>query len=72
MRAGLFVPVGELGKQVTFVDIPGWAMRDVLVGFGLPEWQADGLVEDYAHYRRGETSTVSTAVRARAQDYDMG
>lgn len=52
-----------LGKQVTFVDIPEGAMRDALVGFGLPEWQADGLIEDYAHYRRGEAATVSTAVR---------
>jgi len=38
-------------------------MRDALVGFGFPEWQADGLVEDYAHYRRGEASSVSSAVR---------
>src|SRR5918992_23028 len=52
-----------LGKQVTFVDIPERAMRNALVGFGFPEWQADGLIEDYAHYRRGEASTVSTAVR---------
>jgi uncharacterized protein YbjT (DUF2867 family) len=52
-----------LGKQVMFVDIPERAMRDALVGFGFPEWQADGLIEDYAHYRRGEASTVSTAVR---------
>lgn len=52
-----------LGKPVTFVDVPERAMRDALVGFGFPEWQADGLVEDYAHYRRGEASTVSSAVR---------
>ncbi len=38
-------------------------MRDALIGFGLPEWQADGLVEDYAHYRRGEAATLSTTVR---------
>ena len=45
-----------LGKQITFVDIPEAAMRSALLSFGLPEWQADGLVEDYAHYRRGEAS----------------
>ena len=34
-----------------------------LIGFGLREWQADGLIEDYAHYRRGEATDVSTAVQ---------
>ena len=52
-----------LGKQVTFVDIPEQAMRDALISFGFSEWQADGLIEDYAHYRRGKASNISTAVR---------
>jgi uncharacterized protein YbjT (DUF2867 family) len=52
-----------LGKQVIFVDIPESAMRGALVGFGMPEWQADGLIEDYAHYRRGEATDVSSAVQ---------
>ncbi|HET9712064.1 MAG TPA: hypothetical protein VFP64_09295 [Pyrinomonadaceae bacterium] len=38
-------------------------MREALLGFGLPEWQAEGLIEDYAHYRRGEAANVSTAVQ---------
>jgi hypothetical protein len=38
-------------------------MRDALLSFGFPQWQADGLIEDYAHYRRGEASAISTAVR---------
>ncbi len=52
-----------LGKPVAFVDIPDAAMRDALLGFGFPAWQADGLVEDYAHYRRGEASAVSSSVQ---------
>jgi uncharacterized protein YbjT (DUF2867 family) len=52
-----------IGRQVTFVDIPEGAMRDALVGFGLPKWQADGLIEDYAHYRRGKAATVSSAIQ---------
>jgi uncharacterized protein YbjT (DUF2867 family) len=52
-----------LGKQVTFVDIPEQAMRDALLGFGFPEWQADGLIEDYAHYRRGEATAISPSVQ---------
>jgi hypothetical protein len=52
-----------LGTPVAFVDIPESAMRDAFLAFGLAEWQADGVIEDYAHYRRGEASTVSNAVR---------
>jgi len=52
-----------LGKHVAFIDIPEEAIRDALIGLGMREWQADGLVEEYAHYRRGEAETVSTAVQ---------
>jgi uncharacterized protein YbjT (DUF2867 family) len=69
-----------LERQITFVDIPESVMRDALLGLGIPVWQADGLIEDYAHYRCGEASMVSAAVRevtgcpprsfaAFAQDY---
>ena len=51
-----------LGRDVAFVDIPEQAMRDMLFAFGIPAWQADGLIEDYAHYRLGEASTISSAV----------
>lgn len=51
-----------LGKPVSFVDVPEGAMRQALLQFGFPEWQADGLIEDYAHYRRGEAAGVSSAV----------
>ena len=51
-----------LGRQVTFVDISESAMREALIAHRFPEWQADGLIEDYAHYRRGEASSVSNAV----------
>jgi hypothetical protein len=30
---------------------------------GFPEWQVGGLVEDYAHYARGEAAAVSEDVR---------
>ena len=51
-----------LGKNITFVDIPKAAMRDAALEFGMPQWQADGLIEDYTHYRRGEASSVSSAI----------
>ena len=52
-----------LRRQVSFVDIPPEAMRDALLGFGIPEWQGDGLVEDYEHYRRGEAEAVTSGVQ---------
>ena len=42
-----------LGREIKFVNVSPGSMRDALVGMGMPQWQADGLLEDYAHYRRG-------------------
>ncbi len=44
-----------------FVDLDPATFRAMLDGV-LPAWQADGLVEDYAHYRRGEAEQVDPAV----------
>ena len=52
----------SLGKPVAFENISGATMRAALLSFHMPEWQADGLVEDYEHYSRGEATTLSTAV----------
>lgn len=52
-----------VGRTVTFRDIPPEAMRDALLGMGVPLWQADGLIEDYAHYRRGEAAAVMSGVQ---------
>ena len=51
-----------LHRPIEFVDVPPQAMRDTLVAIGFPEWQADGVVEDYAHYARGEAAEVTTGV----------
>jgi uncharacterized protein YbjT (DUF2867 family) len=50
-----------LDRTVTFVDVPPEAFADGIQGL-LPAWQVDGLLEDYAHYRRGEAAAVSPAV----------
>jgi len=52
-----------LGRQIAFVDISPEAMRDAMVGFGMPVWQADGLIEDYAHYRRNEAALIASGVQ---------
>src|SRR5262249_33674471 len=33
-----------LGRPITYVDVPEAAMRDILLGLGMPEWQAEGLI----------------------------
>jgi uncharacterized protein YbjT (DUF2867 family) len=52
-----------LGRHITFVDISPEAMRDTLLSVGFPVWQADGLIEDYAHYRRHEAAAVTSGVK---------
>ena len=52
-----------IGKTVKFVDISPDSMRYALVGFGMPEWQAEGLVEDYEIYRRGEAAEITRTVK---------
>jgi uncharacterized protein YbjT (DUF2867 family) len=51
-----------LGRTITFVDVPPEAMREALTGLGFPAWQADGLLEEFAMYRRGEAAAVEAGV----------
>ena len=51
------------GRTIRFMDIGEADMLDALKRGGMPGWQADGLVEDYAHYRRGEAEAVESGVR---------
>jgi uncharacterized protein YbjT (DUF2867 family) len=53
-----------VGRTISFVDVPPESMRSTLVDLGLPAWQADGLLEEFAMYRRGEASEVESGVRA--------
>ncbi len=52
-----------LGKPIKYIDVSPHTMSQALLGFGMPAWQADGLVEDYDHYRRGEAAEVTSTVR---------
>jgi uncharacterized protein YbjT (DUF2867 family) len=49
------------GRPVTFMDVPPDAFADQLRHV-LPEWQVEGLLEDYAHYARGEAAAVLPTV----------
>src|SRR5690606_25180717 len=49
------------GHVIRFEDTPPAAFGEMLTGI-LPPWQAEGLLEDYAHYARGEAADISSAV----------
>jgi uncharacterized protein YbjT (DUF2867 family) len=52
-----------IGRPVAFIDVPSDAFAGALKAAGVPPWQVDGLVEDYAHYARGEAEAISSHVR---------
>jgi uncharacterized protein YbjT (DUF2867 family) len=52
-----------LDRPITFVDLPDQEFRNALSAMHMPDWQADGLIEDFAHYRRGEAAGISSVVR---------
>jgi uncharacterized protein YbjT (DUF2867 family) len=51
-----------LGRTIKFVDVAPEAMREALVGLGFPAWQADGLLEEFAMYRKGEAADVEAGL----------
>src|SRR5919108_314295 len=50
------------GREIAFADVPPEAFAAYLRSV-LPPWQVDGLLEDYAHYARGEAAAVLPTVR---------
>jgi uncharacterized protein YbjT (DUF2867 family) len=52
-----------VGRTITYVDVPPAAMRAALADLGFPAWQADGLLEEFAMYRRGEAAGIEPGVR---------
>ncbi|MCE7066101.1 SDR family oxidoreductase [Dyadobacter sp. CY326] len=66
-RAFLLTNSSELAEQqqrnVVSAANPPQALMDMLIAIGFPVWQAEGLVEDYAHYARGEAATVANDFR---------
>lgn len=51
-----------LGKPIQFIDVIPDQMQAGLRAAGFPQWQVDGLIEDYAHYARGEAAGVCNTV----------
>jgi uncharacterized protein YbjT (DUF2867 family) len=51
------------GRTIMFVDVPPESMRAALADLGFPAWQADGLIEEFAMYRRGEAAAIEPGIR---------
>jgi uncharacterized protein YbjT (DUF2867 family) len=63
-HAEMAAAIGDaIGRPVSFIDVPAQAFAAALSGSGVPQWQVDGLIEDYAHYSRGEAGSVLKTVR---------
>ena len=52
-----------LNRRIEFIDVLPQEMRKALLDVGFPEWQADGLIEDYAHYHRSEAAMVTEYIQ---------
>src|SRR5262249_19278947 len=52
-----------VGKPIRHMRVSPEVMKETLMKSGLPVWQAEGVVEDYESYEKGEAEEVSSAVR---------
>ena len=57
----------RLGRQIAFVDVPDDAVRQTLLGFGIGEWMAGGLVDLFQAYKRSGTDGYAAAVTDTVQ-----
>ncbi|RBQ03301.1 SDR family oxidoreductase [Pedobacter miscanthi] len=51
-----------MGREIRYINVSDEEMQSALLKVGFPAWQAAGLIEDYAHYARGEAAVISNAV----------
>jgi uncharacterized protein YbjT (DUF2867 family) len=52
-----------IGREIKFIDISPKDFAFALRKLGMPPWRVDGLIEDYARYRRGEAAEVYPTIR---------
>ena len=57
----------RLGRQIAFVDVPDDAVRQTLLGFGMGEWMAGGLVDLFQGYKRSGIDGYAAAVTDTVQ-----
>jgi uncharacterized protein YbjT (DUF2867 family) len=51
------------GRPIKYVDVKPEVMKEALLRVDMPEWQADGVIEDYERYRLGEAAMVTSTVK---------
>jgi uncharacterized protein YbjT (DUF2867 family) len=49
----------SLGREIRYVNLPPEQMKQALAGAGVPEWNANGILDLEALYRDGGASTVT-------------
>ena len=57
----------RLGRRINFVDVPDDAVRQSLLGFGIGEWMAGGLVDLFQEYKRSGTDGYAAALTDTVQ-----
>jgi uncharacterized protein YbjT (DUF2867 family) len=53
---------GELGREIRFINLPPAQLREALLSAGVPEWNADAILDLQRHYREGKAATVTQDV----------
>jgi uncharacterized protein YbjT (DUF2867 family) len=52
----------NLGRQVRFINLPSTQLKEALLSAGVPEWNADALLDLQRLYREGKAATVTRDV----------
>ncbi len=52
-----------VGKPIKHVEVSPEVMKEALLKNGVQAWQAEGVVEDYERYRKGEGEHVTAAIQ---------
>jgi len=52
-----------VGKPIKHVEVSPEVMKEALLKSGVPAWQAEGVVEDYEGYRKGDGEQVTSAIQ---------
>ena len=53
---------GELGREIRFINLPPPQLKEALLSAGVPEWNADALLDLQRLYREGKATTVTRDV----------
>ena len=52
----------ELGREIRYIDLPPAQLKEALLSAGVPEWNADALLDLQRLYREGKAETVTRDV----------